>query len=157
LSLVPLLAAAGCFLFEAATKTLRITRTGVHVAGWKIVFSIVRTYFSLFYFVSFHVVRYYLIFLLPLGVLFPPLWLLCLFMLILSALVDYTAKRPRLIFPLFLFYYFLDHLSYQAGVLVGCVRAGTFRSYRPGLARTIGPSRKPEGSRIEKEGKTLSS
>ncbi|MGD0486687.1 MAG: mycofactocin biosynthesis glycosyltransferase MftF [Syntrophorhabdales bacterium] len=134
-SLFPLLAAAGCFLFEAATKTLRIMRSGVHVTRRKIVFSTVRTYFSLFYFVSFHVVRYYVIFLLPLGILFPPLWPLCLFMLILSALVDYTAKRPRLVFPVFFFYYFLDHLSYQVGVLLGCVRAGTFRSYRPGLVR----------------------
>ncbi len=134
-SLFPLLAAAGCFLLEAVKKTVRIMGTGVHVPPWKIVLSLVRTYFSLFYFVSFHVVRYYLIFLLPLGFLFPLLWPLCLFMLILTSLVDYTVKRPRLRFPLFLFYYFLDHLSYQVGVLLGCARAGTFRSYMPGLVR----------------------
>jgi hypothetical protein len=130
-ALLPLLVIAGCFLAEAATKMIRIRRTGVRVPAWKIAFSLVRTYFSFFYFVSFHLVRYYFVLLIPLGFLFHSLWPFCFFMLVLSSLVDYTVKRPRLIFPVFLFYYFLEHISYQVGVLSGCVKARTFRSYKP--------------------------
>jgi hypothetical protein len=43
--------------------------------------------------------------------------------------MDYSAKRPRLAFPPFLLYYLLDHISYQLGVLAGCLRASSFRSY----------------------------
>ena len=50
----------------------------VPVRRHKILFSVLRTYLSLFYFASFHVVRYYTILLLFLGLLFHPIWLLCL-------------------------------------------------------------------------------
>jgi mycofactocin system glycosyltransferase len=136
-SLWPLFVAAGCLLFEAGRKTVRTRRAGVHIAPWKIAFSLVRTYVSFSYFVSFHVVRYYLVLLLPLGFFFPPYRPLCLFMLALASLVDYTVKRPRLIFPLFFFYYLLDHLAYQAGVLRGCMRVGTLRPYKPKFLRKL--------------------
>jgi hypothetical protein len=49
--------------------------------------------------------------------------------LMLAASVDYSAKHPRLSFPPFFSYYVLDHISYQPGVLAGCLRARSFRSY----------------------------
>jgi hypothetical protein len=44
-------------------------------------------------------------------------------------LVDYCLKCPRLGLPLFLFYYTVDHLSYQLGVFAGCLRKRSFGSY----------------------------
>jgi mycofactocin system glycosyltransferase len=133
----------GCFVFDGAAKTARTRRRGLRIPLWKAYFSVVRTYFSFFYLVSFHVVRYYLALLVLLGFVFHPLWLLSLFLIALSSIVDYTTKRPRLAFPVFLFYYTLEHVFYQAGVFAGCVRAGTFGSYRPRvLARRLHEGRR---------------
>jgi hypothetical protein len=49
--------------------------------------------------------------------------------------VDYAIKRPRLGFPVFLFYYLLEHLSYQTGVFAGCLRLRSFGSYKVRLVR----------------------
>jgi hypothetical protein len=127
----PLCLTLGCFVFDGAAKTARTRRQGVRIPLWKTYFSVVRTYLSFFYFVSFHAVRYYLVPLVLLGFVFHPLWLLSLVLIALSSTVDYTTKRPQLAFPIFLFYYTLEHLFYQAGVFAGCVRTGTFGSYRP--------------------------
>ncbi len=131
ISPMPLCLTLICFFFDGAAKAVRTHRRGLAIPLWKVYFSVVRTHFSFFYFVSFHAVRYYLAPLVLLGFLFHPLWLLSLLLVALSSAVDYTTKRPRLAFPVFLFYYILEHLFYQAGVFAGCVRAGTFGSYRP--------------------------
>jgi ABC-type multidrug transport system permease subunit len=65
-----------------------------------------------------------------LGFVFHSLWGLGFCFLMLAAFVDYSAKRPSLAFPVFLFYYVLDHISYQLGVLIGCLRARSFLTYR---------------------------
>jgi hypothetical protein len=83
------------------------------------------------------VIRYYMVLLLFLGFGFHPLWLLCLLMLVLSASVDYHLRQPKLNFLSFFCYYALDHMSYQLGVLIGCVRAKTFRSYIPRFMRRL--------------------
>ena len=104
----------------------------------KKVISVARTYLSFFSIVSFHAVRYYFVPLLLLGCVFHTLWLLALFLLFLSSAVDYLTKRPFLAYPVFLFYYLLEHVFYQTGVFVGCVKARTFGSYRPRLVMRFG-------------------
>ena len=120
----------GCLLTDGALKKFRTCRRGVPIPLWKVYFSVARTHFSFFYFVSFHGVRYYLVPLALLGLLYHPLWLLVLLLIALSSTVDYATKRPRLAFVAFLFYYILEHLYYQTGVFVGCLKAGTFGSYK---------------------------
>jgi mycofactocin system glycosyltransferase len=130
-SIVPLGLTLYCFLFGGASKAIRTRKHGVAIALWKACFSVIRTQLSFFYFASFHLVRYYLIPLVLLGFAYHPLWLLSILFIGLSSVVDYSARRPRLAFPIFLFYYTLEHLFYQAGVFAGCLRAKTFGSYRP--------------------------
>lgn len=137
LSITPLLVAVGCFIFETVMKLMRISKMNLNMPLWRILFSVVRSYFSFYYFASFHVIRYYMVLLLFLGFGFHPLWLLCLLMLVLSASVDYHLRQPQLNFLSFLCYYALDHMSYQLGVLIGCVRAKTFRSYIPRFMRRL--------------------
>jgi len=48
-----------------------------------------------------------------------------------AAGVDYAARKPRLGFLPFLAYYATEHLAYQTGVVAGCVKERTFRSYLP--------------------------
>ena len=125
----------GCLPAEACVKAARIRRLGLGVPFRRIFSSLLRSYFSFSYFVSFHLVRYYLAPLLVLGFLFHPAWRLSGFIVAVSSSVDYATKRPRLAFPVFLFYYVLDHLSYRTGVLAGCLRAGSFGSYKVRAAR----------------------
>jgi mycofactocin system glycosyltransferase len=129
-----LFAPAACFLFEAVKKIFGLRATGSRIPAWKVLYSVLRVYVSFFYFLAFHCIRYYLVLLLLLGFALHTLWFAGFFLLIFAAFVDYSVKRPRLAIPLFLFYYTLDHISYQIGVLIGCIRKGSFHAYRIGLA-----------------------
>jgi mycofactocin glycosyltransferase len=94
-----------------------------------------RSYLSVGYFASFHLVRYYLILIIALGFVFNSLWAIAGFILILASVVDYYVKRPKLNYPVFLFYYTLEHLAYQTGVFWGCLKLGYFGSYIPVFKR----------------------
>jgi len=91
------------------------------------------------YFVYFHLIRYYLGPLTLAGALAPGAWLLEVAAVLYSSGVDYAIKRPRLPFPVYLALYVAEHAAYQAGVVKGCVRVGSFRSYLPVFARQKAP------------------
>jgi mycofactocin system glycosyltransferase len=129
LSILPLLASVNCFALEVSMKIWRIRKSKIHLGLWRILFSVARSHFSFFYFTSFHLIRYYMVALICLGFFFHSVWYAFLLTLLLSSLVDYCSKRPRLGLPLFLFYYTVDHLSYQLGVFAGCLRKRSFGSY----------------------------
>lgn len=119
-------------LLEATRKWLRLRRRKVAVSPVKISFSVVRGHFSFCYFISFHLLRYYLIPLLLSGLLFHPLLVFGICTIALTSTVDYAIKKPRISsYPVFLFYYLLEHCAYQIGVLSGCLKKRSFRSYRP--------------------------
>jgi mycofactocin glycosyltransferase len=134
-SVMPVLVAAACAATETGMKTWRMTKAGLNVSVWRILYSVIRTHLSFLFFASFHIVRYYLLCLLVAGMVLPVFWALGLAMLAYAALVDYVIKRPKLFFGAFLLYYTLEHLCYQAGVAVGCVRARTFSPYRSTFKR----------------------
>ena len=135
-SSVPLLIPAGiCFVLDAGMKFRRITGMSIHIPLWKLLFSTVRSHISFLYFISFHLVRYYILLFFILGFFSPEFRILTLLMLGLVASVDYATRRPKLAFPHFVIYYALDHMFYQSGVFIGCVRAKTFRSYLPRFFR----------------------
>ena len=98
-----------------------------------------RSYPAFYYAISFHLVRYYFILLVGLGFLFHPVWLVCLLMLLLTSIADYRAKRPRLIYPVYLYFYTLEHLAYQVGVFWGCLKLGYFGSYIPKVSFSYAP------------------
>jgi len=85
---------------------------------------------SLAYYLGYHLLRYYLVPLLLASCLYPPLGVLVLLVLLGVATVDHRVRRARLCLPLFWGYYFLEQLSYGAGVFWGCLRQRTFSSYR---------------------------
>jgi len=130
--------AAACLLLEGSLKTARTLRWHLRIPVRKSLFSTIRIYLSFFYFASFHLVRYYLALLIVVGILFHPLWFLSAGLLLLAASVDYTVKRPALSYAGFLLYYTLEHISYQLGVFVGCVRRRSFGSYVPKFVRHFG-------------------
>jgi hypothetical protein len=130
--------AVGFIVYEALMKIVRVrNKMMLNIGLWKILFSVARSHFSFFYFASFHAIRYYMVTLIFLGFFFHTVWYLLFLMVLLSSLVDYSLRRPRLVFPLFVLYYVLDHLSYQLGVFTGCVRDRTFGSYVPKFVRKV--------------------
>jgi mycofactocin glycosyltransferase len=121
---VPLLFGLNLWRRAAAVKKLKIDIGPGRLAG-----AALRSLLSFGYFAFFHLVRYYLILFIGLGVLWYPLWIVVGLTLVYASAVDYLNKRPALFYPVFLFYYFLEHLAYQVGVFWGCLKKGHFGSY----------------------------
>ena len=92
-------------------------------------YSILRSYVSHFYFISFHLVRYYLILLLIPGFFLHTFWLFDIWILLLASVVDYFTKKPAVNYPVFLFFFLAEHLAYQVGVFWGCWQNRYFGSY----------------------------
>jgi mycofactocin system glycosyltransferase len=95
----------------------------------QLVSSALRSYLSFSYFAFFHLIRYYLILMAGLGVLWYPLWVFGGVGILCTSVVDFTVKKPALLYPVFLFYYLAEHLAYQVGVFWGCLKRGSFGSY----------------------------
>jgi mycofactocin system glycosyltransferase len=129
-SLWPLLPALLLLVVDVVRTDRRIRAQGLSLAGSKIFLARARTLGSLAYYLGYHLLRYYLVPLLLISALYPPFALLVLFALGGVAIVDHQVRRPQLALPLFLFYYFLEQLSYGSGVFCGCLRLKTFASYR---------------------------
>ncbi|MDZ4184839.1 MAG: mycofactocin biosynthesis glycosyltransferase MftF [Desulfuromonadales bacterium] len=129
-SLWPLLPALLLFLGDLALTGRRIRAQGVTLASGKILLARARTIASLAYYLGYHLLRYYLVPLLVVSCLYPPLGLLVLLALGGVAIVDHQVRQPRLALPLFIFYYFLEQLAYGSGAFSGCWRLKTFASYR---------------------------
>jgi mycofactocin glycosyltransferase len=125
-----LLVSAVCVAVEALKKFYRLRHVCPGIPLGRICFSVVRVNLSFIYFAAFHLIRFYSIPLILLGFLLPSAWLLGFFFLICASVTDYSVKHPRVAFPVFLFYYLADHISYQIGVFLGCVRERSFRSFK---------------------------
>jgi mycofactocin system glycosyltransferase len=119
------------FGLDLLRKSLTLKRARIAFPFPRIVSSTLRSYLSFYYFLSFHLVRYYLILLLALGFLFHLVWVFTGLALLLASIVDYRVKKPALSYPVFLFFYTLEHLAYQTGVFRGCLKHKYFRTYIP--------------------------
>lgn len=132
----PRLLAAGLapLALDIARRLRNLAEHQVELPVERVAFSVLRAHLSMLYFVYFHLVRYYLVPLGAAGLLAPGAWILMSVAVLYAAAVDYAVKKPRLSFPAFLGYYLAEHGAYQAGVAIGCLRAGTWRSYLIGRA-----------------------
>jgi mycofactocin system glycosyltransferase len=122
-------------LWEGMQRRSRLRRAGVDMpdsALWKSVF---RGHLSMLYFVYFHLTRYYLGPLTLAGAVTPGAWALEAAAVVYAAGVDYSTRRPRLSFPIFLSFYLAEHAAYQVGVVKGCLHERSFRSYLPVFER----------------------
>jgi len=117
------------FGIELWRKSVTLKKHRMPLPVGQIAYSILRTYLSYFYFISFHLVRYYLILLLIPGFFLHSFWLFDAWILLLASLVDYLTKKPALLYPVYLFFYLMEHLAYQIGVFGGCWQNRYFGSY----------------------------
>lgn len=126
---------------EARRRRSRLREAGVEVADRSVWGSVLRGHLSMLYFVYFHLVRYYLGPLAALGLLARGFWWLEAAACLYAAGVDYSTKRPRLSFAIYAALYLAEHAAYQAGVIRGCVRERSFRTYLPVFGRREPPGR----------------
>ncbi len=121
---VPLLFGLDLWRRSLTTKKYKMVLALGQLAG-----AALRSHLSFFYFAFFHLIRYYLVVVIGFGVLWYPLWILGGLALVYASVVDYLTKKPKLFYPVFLFFYLLEHLAYQVGVFWGCLKKGYFGSY----------------------------
>jgi mycofactocin system glycosyltransferase len=124
LCLIPVLFGLDLFRKSAALKKFKMVLPLRQIA-----YSTLRSYLSFGYFASFHLVRYYLIIIFGLGFWLHSIWFFGGLAILWTSIVDYYIKRPNLTYPVFLFFYVLEHLSYQIGVFWGCLKLKYFGSY----------------------------
>ncbi len=110
-------------------RSLTAGKFKIGIAFPRIACAALRSYLSFFYFAFFHLVRYYLILLIGLGFLWLPFWIFGGMAILYVSIVDYLTKKPKLFYPVFFFFYVLEHLAYQLGVFWGCLKKGYFGSY----------------------------
>jgi mycofactocin glycosyltransferase len=116
-------------LWDGGRRTLNLRRHGVDVPARHVWASVLRGHSSMLYFVYFHLVRYYLGPLAAAGFLARGVWLLEGSAILYSSAVDYVTRKPHLSYPAYLACYLAEHVAYQGGVIAGCVKERTFRSY----------------------------
>jgi mycofactocin system glycosyltransferase len=130
LCLLPLL-----FGLDLWRRSAKIKRLNIDLTFSRMLCSTLRSYLSFYYFAFFHLVRYYLVLFIGFGFLWHPLWIFGGLAVIGASVVDCSLKRPGLPYPVFLYFYYLEHLAYQAGVFWGCLKKGYFGSYRLSFRR----------------------
>ncbi len=122
-------------LGETAYKKMRLEKMTRTPYPFKKIFTgAFRSHFLLIYYLSYHMVRYYLIPMVVLACLFPGLAPAAAFFLLLPAGVDYFTKKPGMLPPAFLFFFWAEQAAYQSGVFYGCIREKCFRPYRISFA-----------------------
>jgi mycofactocin system glycosyltransferase len=139
-----LLVAAATCLGDFGAKKRGLPNTGSKLLPLKIFRALLKNYFSLAYYLTFHVIRYYLALLMLLSFIFPAILPLTCTMVMLPVTVEYFRKKPSLNFGVFALYFLGEQLCYQAGVFYGACRIRNFRCYRPHwlkASRMLGKSR----------------
>ncbi len=128
-------------LWEGRRRSARLREAGAGIPDARVWDSVLRGHLSMLYFAYFHLTRYYLGPLAALGLLSRGFWWLEAAASLYAAGVDYTTKRPRLPFPVYAALYVAEHAAYQTGVVKGCLREGSFRTYLPVFERQKPPAR----------------
>jgi mycofactocin system glycosyltransferase len=128
LSVLP--AGALVLLLEAVFKQRHLRQKfGIRIGLWAVIRAAARSHGTLAYYLTYYWMRYYLAAGIVLTALFPSIWLLAGALTLFPALVEYFRKRALMPFPLFGFFFWMEQIFYQIGVMCGCRRTGNWRLY----------------------------
>jgi mycofactocin glycosyltransferase len=129
-----LLAFAGTVvLSEVVHKLSRTRRRRLPVDPSLLFFAVVREHCAFFFQCCAFFSRYYLLAAMLIFPFLPWISALVMGMHLLTGLVEFFIKKPRLSIPSFLFYFSLEQLSYQSGVWRECVKRNFFGPVNPRL------------------------
>lgn len=117
------------FVLNMARKTFLIRRLQEQVNIVEVFQITWRTSTAFCYYLNFHFIRYYLILLLLVSMVYLPLLPAVLIAVVHCGIVDFRVKQPKMNYFSFLFFYLLEQISYQIGVLVGCFQHKYLKSY----------------------------
>lgn len=129
-SILPLPVAALLVLGDAALTSMKMRKQSLPLPYFKVLAARVRAVGSLGYYIGYHLLRYYLVPMLLVLLVYPLFGLLVLMMLLGVGCVDFRVRKAKLPLVLFYCYYFCEQLSYGSGVFCGCLRTKSFASYR---------------------------
>lgn len=130
--------AIGILAVETFYRRIRLDGKTDQIPGWGLVFkAVVRGHFHLIFFLTYHLVRYYLLLILVLLWAFSDGALIGAALIVFPTLVEYLRKKPRLGFPFFAFFFLSEQAFYQSGVFWGCIKQKSFRLYRIVFGRVI--------------------
>ncbi len=104
-------------------------------------------HFHLIYFLSLHVVRYYLLLLIALAILCTPLVPVVAGLVLFTVVATFFKKKGRLGLPWFAFLFVMEQAFYQTGVFRESLRLKSFRPYRLSFATPTDQKKSPQQSR----------
>jgi mycofactocin system glycosyltransferase len=129
--------AALVLLLEGVVKQRHLQQKfGIQISLWTVIWAAAKSHGILAYYLSYYWMRYYLAAGILLTALVPPIWPLTGTLALFPALVDYFRKRSLLSFPVFGFFFWMEQIFYQIGVMWGCRRTGNWRLYGIRLIRS---------------------
>ena len=121
--------------FEAGYKLYQMKHKFMAKLSFKTIFlGSLRSHFLLSYYLTNHITRYYFFPLMLLPLISIKMVPLCIGISLLPPLVEFYQKKPLLNLPMFIFYFWVEQIFYQAGVFWGCIRQKSFRLYRISFA-----------------------
>jgi len=117
---------------DAIKVRITLIRRNLPIGLFELITGRLRALGSLTYYLSFHLVRYYVTPLCAVALIVSGLWswLLPLLAFVCATGVDYAIKKPPLSFIFFSGIYLLEQVAYSTGVFWGCVSQRCFTSYR---------------------------
>jgi mycofactocin system glycosyltransferase len=130
-SWIPAVLGAAVVAVDVLRLWAKLRRQTLRVSPIRVLRGRLRAWGSLVYYVSFHLTRYYAPVLILIGIAWPSFGALAVALALWAGAVDYRMRRPDVVFPVFFGLYLAEHMAYGAGAFWGCLRRGTFRSYRP--------------------------
>jgi mycofactocin system glycosyltransferase len=117
--------------FGAYKRLVVLRRQRISLNPFVVLRATLRGHLAYVYHLCRHLTRYYTLLMLIVGVIFPPL-LLCVFMLCSIVIgIDYARMRPRMTLGCFALCSLLDDCAYEIGVLLGCIKQGTWKPLLP--------------------------
>jgi mycofactocin system glycosyltransferase len=135
----PLALALGLLAADTVSVRVRFARRGLSIGLPALLGGRLRALGSLVYYLSYHLVRYYVIPLIVIALTVPGFWAWALpvTVLLCAAGVDHAVRRPPLSFIRFCGIYLLEQIAYGSGVFWGCLKRKCFASYRVVLHRQM--------------------
>ena len=122
-------------LGDAFFKWRAMGKKGVPVGGIAVLMAVLRGYLAFGYHLCAFASRYYLIWAILLCPLFHTVSMSIFSMHLITGMVDFVVKKPKLNPFSFLFYFTLEQISYQWGVWWACFKHRVFGSVNPRLVR----------------------
>jgi len=128
-------AAVLLLVIDAAAVRVRLSRRELQISLPSLIAGRLRALWSLGYYLSYHLLRYYAAPLVLIAFIEPKLSPLLLAVICCAAGVDHSVRKPQLSLVRFTAIYLLEQIAYGAGVFWGCLRGRTFASYRVEILR----------------------